>query len=215
MLANDFAKGSLSTTSVGIRNLRLTLAGGTANADLKIGNVTGTGTGITRLLTLSNPASFLNIDVVAISDRSGATLTANWDEGKSLPTTLTNGVSVTNLWGSSSFSTRATFSVPAGQKLLEFTFPDTTGGGSIGIYEVYIKYNRAPTSTSYDYYYNLRSFCSGGVCNFQYQATTAGGSFQLVPGIYHILIQAAPGQQKAYSGKYFKASYCVNINGCP
>jgi serine protease len=137
------------------RNLRVSLTGGTGNADLylrySIEPTTTTyncrpylAAGATELCTVASPAvGYWYVNVVGRAAYSKVTLRASYE----LPTILANNATVSGLAASTGTTRRYMVSVPYGAKNLKI---ETSGG--TGNADLFVRRGATPTATVYDCY---------------------------------------------------------------
>ncbi|NTX10939.1 M4 family metallopeptidase [Myxococcus sp. CA051A] len=184
------------TVPAGATNLKFTLAGGTGDADLfvRFGSQPSSSTYDCKSESSSNTetctittaqAGVYHVLISAYATYSGATLTGSFTTGGPPPNVLQNNVPVTGLAGAASSSVNYTMDVPANTRV---TFTTTGGTGDA---DLYVRFNAAPTTTTY----NCRPYLSGNVETCALTNTTAGKYYVMVRGY------------SAYTGVTLKGAY--------
>lgn len=186
------------TVPAGATNVSIAISGGSGDADLyvKAGSAPTLSSYDCRPYVSGNneTCSGLSAGVTyyvkinAYSTYSGVSLVGNYTTGGgSGGNTLTNGVPVTGLSGSSGLSADYTLTVPAGKSSVTIKISGGTGDA-----DLYVKLNSAPTLSSY----TCRPYVSGN--NETCTLTPPSGG-----GTYHVKLNA----YSAYSGVTLTGSY--------
>lgn len=173
-------------TPKGAQNIKVSMSGGTGDADLyiKLGSEPTTSSydcrpykdGNNESCDLTGSGEY-HILLLGYTDYNGISLLGQYGDGGGQPTGLENGVAKTNLSGAKDSEVFETFIVPAGASNISIAI----SGGS-GDADLYIKKGSNPTESSYD----CRPFKDGNSesCSLS------------EPGTYHIMLKA----YKDYSG---------------
>lgn len=183
----------------GATNLKVTMSGGTGDADLYLRRGAQPTTsaydcrpwlsGNNESCSVAAPvAGTYHVMVRGYSAYSGVSLVATWTTGGggSSGTVLSNGVPVTGISGAASSARYWTFVVPSGATNLRI---ETSGG--TGDMDMYVRLGAQPTTSTYD----CRPYKAGN--NEACVAATPS------PGTYHIMLRG----YQAYSGVTLKGSY--------
>ncbi|MBN1205260.1 MAG: M4 family metallopeptidase [Myxococcaceae bacterium] len=167
------------TVPSGQASLQFTISGGAGDADLyvKYGAAPTRSSydcrpyagGNSESCSFTNPAAgdwyvMLN----AYSTYSGVTLTGTYGSGGGGGDTLTNGVATAPYSGASGSWTCWTLTVPAGKSSVVFNQAGATG--NTGDADLYVRYNAAPTTSTY----NCRPYLSGNTETCTISSPSAG-----------------------------------------
>ena len=183
----------------GATNLKVTMSGGTGDADLYVrrGSQPTTSTydcrpwltGNNESCTVAAPvAGTYHIMIRGYSAFSGVSLVASYDTGGGggSGNVLSNGVPVTGVSGAASSTKYWTFQVPAGATNLRI---ETSGG--TGDVDMYVRVGAQPTTSTYD----CRPYKAGNN-----EACVAASP---AAGVYHVMLRG----YQTYSGVTLKGSY--------
>jgi vibriolysin len=174
--ANAFYK---LTVPAGQTSLVFEQSGGTGDADLyvKFGSAPDSATYDCRPYTAGNAesCSFTNpqagdwyVMINAYSAYSGLSIKGTYGGGGGGGTVLTNGVATAPYNGASGSMTCYTLTVPAGKSQVVFNQVGATG--TTGDADLYVRFNAAPTTTTY----NCRPYLSGNTETCTITAPSAG-----------------------------------------